>query len=238
MKTTILIMVLNEIECLPIIIPQINRAWADQILVVDGGSTDGSQAWCEANGYEVYEQQQKGIRFGYIESMPLCTGDVILTMSPDGNCAPRCIEALIRYVKVNDVDLVIGSRYAFHAESQDDDLITAFGNWCFRLLVRILHGGNVADPMVIYRAFKKSLFYELDLDKEESYLAYERVFHTVISIEPLMTVRALKAGKFIQEFPCGEPARIGGTRKLQIWRWGAAYLCQIIREVWFWKPKS
>jgi hypothetical protein len=91
--------------------------------------------------------------------------------------------------------------------------------------------------MVIYRAFRKDLFYELDLDKEESYSLYEKLFGTVISIEPLMTVRALKTKKRIMEIGVGEPRRLAGTRKLQIFRWGFSYLCQIIREVWFWKAK-
>ena len=32
------------------------------------------------------------------------------------------------------------------------------------------------------------------------------------------------------EIPEDEPKRIGGERKLQIIRWGAAYLTQIIKE--------
>ncbi len=90
--------------------------------------------------------------------------------------------------------------------------------------------------MVIYRAFKKSLFYELDLDKEESYSLYEKWFRTTLSIEPLMTIRAIKTKKRILEIGVGEPARIGGKRKLQPFRWGAGYLCQIIHESWKWKP--
>jgi glycosyltransferase involved in cell wall biosynthesis len=236
MKTTILIMVLDEIQCLPIIMPQIDRKWADQILVVDGGSTDGSIEWCKENNWPVYEQKRKGIRFGYIESIPLCIGDVILTMSPDGNCDVSKIPAMIAVAK-GGFDLTVGSRY-LNSKSDDDDLLTGFGNLCFRELVYYLYGGHLTDPMVIYRAFRKELFYELELHKEETYSLYERLFHTVISIEPIMTVRAIKAKKLIMEIGVGEPARIGGTRKLQIWRWGAAYLTQIIREVWFWKPKN
>jgi hypothetical protein len=32
-----------------------------------------------------------------------------------------------------------------------------------------------------------------------------------------------------------EPPRIGGERKLQILKWGAAYYFQFIREVFLWK---
>ena len=53
--------------------------------------------------------------------------------------------------------------------------------------------------------------------------------HTVIS-NYLMSVRAAKRGKRIGEVPAGEPKRIGGTRKLQVIRWGAAYYFQFWKE--------
>ena len=58
----------------------------------------------------------------------------------------------------------------------------------------------------------------------------ERLFRTVISWEPLMSVRAAKYKKRIAEVPAGEPPRIGGERKLQVLRWGAAYYFQFWRE--------
>ena len=50
-----------------------------------------------------------------------------------------------------------------------------------------------------------------------------------------MSVRAAKAGKKVTEVPVGEPARIGGERKLQVLRWGAAYYFQFWRELWYWR---
>jgi hypothetical protein len=92
--------------------------------------------------------------------------------------------------------------------------------------------------MVIYRAFKTSLVYDLDLDREDSYRLPERLFGTVISWEPLMAVRAAKARLRITEVGVGEPPRIGGERKLQIFRWGAAYYFQFWYELFFWRPKA
>jgi len=104
--------------------------------------------------------------------------------------------------------------------------------------VNLLHGGHYTDAMVIYRAFTRQLVYDLDLHREDSYRLPERLFRTVISWEPLMSVRAAKAGKRIAEVGVGEPPRIGGSRKLQILRWGAAYYFQFWRELWFWRPRQ
>ena len=54
MKVTLLIPTLNEVEGMKLIMPRIQRDWCDQILFLDGGSTDGTIEWARANGYEVY----------------------------------------------------------------------------------------------------------------------------------------------------------------------------------------
>jgi glycosyltransferase involved in cell wall biosynthesis len=236
MRTSLIALTLNEIDGVRAILPTIDRAWCNQILVVDGGSTDGTIEWCREHGFDVYVQKRRGIRFAYLEALPMITGDVVLTISPDGNCPVEFIPAILRKVD-EGYDLVIGSRYLGTATSEDDDLLTGFGNWLFTGTVNLLHGAKYTDAMVIYRAFRRSLIEELDLDKEESYLLPERLFGTVISWEPLMSVRAAKAGKRIAEVAVGEPPRIGGERKLQIWRWGASYYFQFFRELWFWRKK-
>jgi len=234
MKTTILALTLNEIDGVQAILPRIDPSWYSQLLVVDGGSTDGTIEWCRARGYDVYVQKKRGIRFAYLEVLSRIQGDVVLTISPDGNCPPETVPLLLERMK-EGCDLVIGSRYLGDARSEDDDMVTAFGNWLFTRTVNLLHGAKYTDAMVIYRAFRRDLIYELDLDKEESYALPERLFHTVISWEPLMSVRAAKRKKKIAEVGVGEPPRIGGDRKLQVIRWGAAYYFQFWRELWYWR---
>ncbi len=236
-KVTLLVLALNEIEGMRVVMPKIDRAWCDQILIVDGGSTDGTIEWAREHGYDVYVQKRKGIRHAYLEVLPLIEGDVIVTLSPDGNCPPEFIPQLLNELRTG-CDLVIGSRYLGDATSEDDDLVTAFGNWLFTRTVNILHRAKYTDVMVIYRAFTKQLVYDLDLDKEESYFLPERLFRTGISWEPLMSVRAAKVGKQISEIAVGEPPRIGGERKLQVMRWGAAYYFQFWRELWFWRKAT
>jgi glycosyltransferase involved in cell wall biosynthesis len=236
-KVTLLALTLNEIDGMKVIMPAIEKDWCDQILILDGGSTDGTVEWAREQGYDVYIQQRKGIRHAYLEALPLIEGDIVVTLSPDGNCPPQFIPELVEMVR-DGYDLVIGSRYLDDATSQDDDVVTAFGNWLFTRTVNLLHRASYTDAMVIYRAFTRDLIAELDLDKEDSYRLPERLFGTVISWEPLMAVRAAKAKMRIGEVAVGEPPRIGGDRKLQIFRWGAAYYFQFWRELWFWKPRS
>jgi glycosyltransferase involved in cell wall biosynthesis len=229
MRLTILALTLNEIDGVRVILPRIDRAWYDQLIVVDGGSTDGTIEWCREHGYEVHVQRRRGIRFAYLEVLEKISGDIVLTLSPDGNCDPQWIPALADRVK-QGYDLVIGSRYKADAKSDDDDILTGFGNWLFTRTVNVLHGGSYTDCMVIYRAFRRDLIWQLDLDQDESYELAERLFGTIISWEPLMAVRASRRKMRVDEIAVGEPARIGGQRKLQLFRWGAAYYFQFWHE--------
>lgn len=234
MKLTLLIPTLNEIDGMRAIMPLIKKEWYDQIIILDGKSTDGTIEYAKEQGYFVYVQKNPGIRQGYMEVLPYIEGDIVLTFSPDGNSLPELIPELIDKMK-EGYDMVIVSRYLEGAKSDDDDIITGFGNWLFTKTINVLHGGHYTDAMVIFRAYKKDLIYSLDLDKEESYSTAEKLFRTKISWEPLLSVRAAKRKLKITEIPGDEPPRIGGERKLQILKWGAAYYFQFISETIFWR---
>lgn len=234
MKVTLLVPTLNEINGMKAVMPQIKPEWCDQILVVDGQSTDGTAEYARAQGYDVVIQQQKGMRHAYMEALPHVKGDVILTFSPDGNSIPELIPACIDKLK-EGYDMVIVSRYAKGAKSYDDDAVTSFGNWLFTTMINLLHGGNYTDAMVIYRAYRKSLITELDLDKDESYEFEEKLFKTKISWEPLLSIRCAKRKLKCADIPGDEPAREGGERKLQVLKWGAAYMFEVLREIFVWK---
>lgn len=229
--TTLLVPTLNEIDGMRAIMPRVKREWVDQILVLDGGSTDGTIDFARQQGYDVHVQTRPGIRQGYLEAMPLVRGDVLVTFSPDGNSVPELIGPLLDKME-QGYDMVIVSRYLPPARSQDDDCVTALGNWLFTRTVNLLHGGRYTDIMVIYRAYRTALVRELGLDREGPYALPERLFGTRISWEPLLSVRAARRGLKVGEIAGDEPPRVGGQRKLQVLRWGAAYYWQILREIW------
>jgi len=234
MKVTLLVPTLNEAVGMRSVMPKVKKEWVDQILIVDGKSKDGTADIAREMGYDVVIQQTPGIRGAYMDALPLIKGDVILTFSPDGNSIPELIPVCIAKLK-EGYDMVIVSRYAQGAKSYDDDAVTGFGNWLFTGCINLLHGSKYTDAMVIYRAYPKKLIYDLDLDKDSSYSFEEKLFKTKISWEPLLSIRAAKRKLKLVDNPGDEPARDGGERKLQVLKWGAAYMFEIWREIFIWR---
>jgi len=233
-KVSLFIPTLNERASMERIMPGVDLSLFSQVLVSDGNSKDGTADYARSLGYEVYLQKEKGIRFAYSEAWPLLTGDYVITFSPDGNCLTEDLPRLIAKAR-EGYDMVIASRYLPPAKSEDDGLITGFGNWFFTRTVNVLHGGRYTDAMTIYRIYRRTLFTELELDRDDSYAPLERLYFTRMGIEPLLSVRAARARCRVAEIPSDEPKRIAGDAKVQVIRWGAAYYSQFLREV-FWTP--
>ena len=136
MKTTLLVLSLNEIEGMKWMMNQIQEDWCDQILVVDGGSTDGTIEYARSQGYEVLVQVKPGLMNAYREAYPQIRGDIVIPFSPDGNSPAAAIPQLIDKMQ-EGYDMVIASRYLPGAYSEDDTPITALGNWVFTKLINL-----------------------------------------------------------------------------------------------------
>jgi len=232
MKITLLIPTLNEVEGMRAVIPKIRREWVDEILVIDGGSRDGTAEYAREQGLTVLMQKRKGLRNAYTEALAFVKGDVVIPFSPDGNSLPDVIPQLVAKAK-EGYDMVTASRYAAGAKSEDDDIVTAFGNKMFTFVINILYGASYTDSLVMYRAWKKDIYQQLDIDKDLSFS--ERHFYHKAGAEPLLSIRAAKRRLKCIDIPGDEPRRIGGVRKLQVIRGGLSILFVIFREIFYWK---
>lgn len=210
MTATLVVPVLNELQGLQAVMPKLPAL--DQILVVDGGSTDGSVEWCLSQGMEVHCQRRPGLRAGLIEAWPKVRGDMMVTFSPDGNSDPARVAPLLDFMREHlEVDMCIVSRYLAWAQSEDDTPLTRLGNRCFTGLINRLFGGRYTDALVIFRAYRTDLPKRLGiLDGRGA--AWERWIGRRISWEPMLSIRAAKAECWVGEIPGDEPARIGHGR--------------------------
>lgn len=217
MKVSLLFFTLNEIDGMRVIMPQIKREWYDELIIVDGGSNDGTIEYAQEHGYNIFVQKEKGAGAAFLEAMERVTGDIIIVFSPDGNSLPEAIPKLVEKMK-EGYDIVIASRYLGGARSYDDDVVTALGNKMFTGLTNLLFNGKITDSLVMYRAYKRSVIKELKVNTKNSSWGGQLLF------------RALKKKMKVGEIPANEPARIGGVRKMQPLRNGLVELSMILKE--------
>ncbi|MFA5142564.1 MAG: glycosyltransferase family 2 protein [Candidatus Omnitrophota bacterium] len=234
MKTTLILPTLNELGGMKEIMPKIKKEWFDQIIVVDGGSTDGTIEYARDNGYSIYIQKGKGLRQGLREMWGMVEGDIVVTFSPDGNSIPELIPPLIEKMK-GGYDMVIVSRYAKGARSYDDDWLTRFGNWMFTTMINVLFRARYDDALVIFRAYKTDLIDRLDINNEAKFLTAAERAGILIGWEPQLSIRCAKRKLKVAEIPGDEPARIYGKRKMRPFQSGSVMLAQILYEIFVWR---
>jgi glycosyltransferase involved in cell wall biosynthesis len=234
MKTTLVIPTLNELGGMKVIMPRIKKEWYDQLIIVDGGSTDGTIEYAREKGYEVYVQKGKGLRQGLREMWWMVKGDIVITMSPDGNCIPELVPLLIKEME-KGCDMVIASRYMGKAKSHDDDAVTKFGNWMFTAMINTFFGGHYTDALGIYRAYRTDIINKFEIDKDAKVLHLAERAGVLIGWEPKLSIRCAKRRAKILEIPGDEPARIYGIRKMRPFRSGSIMLIQILHEIFVWR---
>jgi glycosyltransferase involved in cell wall biosynthesis len=240
MKVCIVIPTLNELQGLKGIVSKIRPEWFDRIVILDGGSVDGTIQYAKDAGYDVVVQKKPGVRMAYIECQEYLNEDIIITFSPDGNSIVETIPLLVDEIK-RGYDMVIASRYKGNAKSYDDTFITGLANAAFSFLIS-LFGFRYADAMVMFRAYRSDVPNKLKLNIERSRL-YEKFIGRYVSWEPLMSIRAAKAKLKISEIPSDEPLRIDEehksgilrTTRINHYRAGLACLSQLFEEAIFWK---
>ncbi len=214
MKTTLIVQCLNEIVGLQKVMPQIKSEWLDQIVILDGNSTDGSIKWCQEHGYRVFRQQKRGGWDAYKELFQsgVVKGDIIITISPDGNCIVEDIPKLIAKMKLG-YDMVVASRYKDGAKSYDDSKLSGLVNRILTRSINFVCRTKFTDALGIYRAYKKELVYEFRLDKEPNwYLKQLMKMTTLVSWEICLSMRCGKKHKRIGEIPSDEPLRFDENR--------------------------
>lgn len=128
------------------------KKYADELIVVDDGSTDGTRQVAEKLGAKVVSNNGKKGYIGAIKTgFKKAEGDIIVTLDADGEHKPRDIPQLIEPILEGKADLVLGNREKIARVSER--LINRLTN----LKVR------TGDSGTGFRAMKKELAMKLGL---------------------------------------------------------------------------
>src|SRR5438045_1845089 len=152
----LLLPTLNELQGLKATVPSIDRSLVDAIIVIDGGSRDGTIEYAMEAGLTVVSQLRPGLHFAIFDIGHVLPHDYLIEFSPDGNCKVDQLKELVAKLREGH-DHVVVSRYLGHAVSEDDHAVTAFGNWMFSRLMRPLGRFPVTDALNIYRGYRRRI---------------------------------------------------------------------------------
>src|SRR5882672_4129878 len=86
------------------------QTYADELIVIDGGSTDRTAEVAQKCGVELTRQRGKGKGAALRQAAELASGDVLVFVDADGSHVPEDIPKLIGPLRSDHADLVIGSR--------------------------------------------------------------------------------------------------------------------------------
>ena len=222
-SVSVIIPTKNEIDAIKQILPQVNQDWADEWIVIDGNSTDGTVEEAEKLGFKAIRQKGDGLGDAYREAVKTASCENILFFSPDGNAPPEYIPKLIKKMNEGNYDIVQISRFGKNGKSEDDTAITAFGNRMFTFLANCFFGGKLTDTLFGFKIIKKKVFQEINLDGE------------FLTLEQQMSIKSMKLHLKIAEIDGTEPKRVAGEAKMRPFVTGRQLSLQIIKEFIFWK---
>jgi len=208
----------NEADNLPLVLPRIPD-WVDEVILVDGGSHDGTaEAAREVHpGIIVVEQDGSGKGSALRQGFAAATGDIIVMIDADGSTRPEEIGLFVRALR-DGADFVKGSRFLQGAGTADISHIRRWGNAALTKTVRLLFRNQYTDLCYGYNAFWAKYLPLLDLDGDG------------FEIETMMNVRAIRAGLHVTEVQSFEEERIHGESNLHAVSDGLRVLRTIVRE--------
>ena len=224
MKSSLIILTLNEIEGVRTLYDRIPFDAVDECFVVDGGSIDGTVEFFRERGIKVVPQEIKGRGEAFRIAVKRAEGDHLIFFSPDGNEDPGDIPKLLALL-TNGYDLAIASRFLSGSQNEEDDLRfpwRAWANRVFTFIANIIWNTNrnyITDTINGYRAIKKEAFNKLNINAPGFVIEYQ------------MSIRAMKLGLKVVEIPTVEGQRIGGVSTAKSVPTGLLFLRFLLKEI-------
>ncbi|MGB1250516.1 MAG: glycosyltransferase family 2 protein [Candidatus Promineifilaceae bacterium] len=224
MKLSVIIPVYNEVELLRESVKQVLAVeQADEIIIVDDGSTDGTRAlYAEIESWSdmitvILKDKNEGkgtaVRIGFENA----TGDIFLIQDADLEYDPRDYEKLLDPIRQGRVDVVYGSRLR-GGPSKSMFLLHKFGNQFLTWTTNVLYNTILTDMETCYKVFKAEVVRDMKLRSRG------------FEFEPEITAKVLKRGHRIFEVPISYYGReFDEGKKIRPFKDGSKALFALIR---------
>jgi len=198
---SLIIPALNEEGSLGRVLDAVPAGIVDEIIVVDGGSSDDTVALAHAHGCRVVEEPRRGYGRACATGAAAARGEVLLFMDADGADDPTYLPPLLAPLRNGEAGLALGSRLAGQRAGRAMPWLQRVGNRVSAWLIRRLYGLPLTDlsPM---RAVRRDALEGLDM-REMTY-----------GWPTEMIVKAVRRGWRVVEVPLIYRQRFAGRSKI------------------------
>ena len=208
--TSVVVAALNEEEAIGQVIQRIPRDIANEIVVVDNGSTDRTAEVASAAGARVIHEPQRGYGRAHRAGLRAISTDsqIVVFLDGDGSDCPEMMSKLVQPIIAGQYDFLIGSRTRGRRERGSMNPHQVFAGYVAGFFLRLFYGVRSTD-MGPFRAIRREALENLQL-REQTYGW------------PLeMQMKAARSGLRILEVPVDYRRRAGGQSKIAGTVWGS-----------------
>lgn len=184
----VLIPTLNEAATIESVIAGFQDHGYERILVIDGGSEDGTADIARTAGARVREQSGSGKGQAVREALTHITAPYVLMVDGDGTYRPADADRMVQPLADGTADHVIGNRFA-DLQPGSMTRLNQVGNRLINRAYRVIHHREHHDILSGYRAFTRASVERLELSADG------------FGIETELAVACVRAGIETTEVP-------------------------------------